>query len=223
VRGFSAIEAGLRTLPLTATTLLVAPLAGRLLSRVGPRKLVVSGLVLTLSALIELAALAPGSSYGLLVPALVALGVGLSLVLPTCVSVALARTPQDQAGIASGVATTARQLGGALGIAVLASLGAQIARFDFHRATSITGDRVDELVSGGRVEPVGTLLGPQAKHAAADAFVSGLNTAMWIAAAAALAALVVAWHGLPAGPSRPRTAEAPTRDQEHPPQARSTA
>src|SRR5581483_3145321 len=82
VRGYSAIGAGLRTLPLTLMTLLIAPVAGRYVGRIGARSLAASGLLLTTSALLALTRLPPTSGYLGLALTLAALGTGIALALP---------------------------------------------------------------------------------------------------------------------------------------------
>jgi len=206
VRGYDAIGAGLRTLPLTATTLLIAPAAGRLAPRLGAHRLVVAGMLLTAAALLGLTRISADSGYGVLAASLLVLGAGVALVLPAMAAVALVRVPPERAGIASGVATTARQLGGALGIAVLASLGARLAIGRFHQLAPDPGSAVDELVGGGRVRAVGQLAGRHAHDAATTAFMHGMTTAIWIALAALALVVPVALLGRGAAAGRSEVA-----------------
>src|SRR3954468_8446331 len=118
VAGYGAVAAGVRTLPLTVTTLIVAPIAGKIATRRGPVPVLAVGLVVTGAAFAALAQVDTGTGYGYLAAALLTLGAGLALVLPTAVAVMLDGVAPDQAGVAGGLATMARQAGGALGLAV---------------------------------------------------------------------------------------------------------
>ncbi|MFL6126351.1 DHA2 family efflux MFS transporter permease subunit [Actinophytocola sp.] len=122
--GASPLEAGLRTLPWTMAPMLVAPLAGLvLIRRFGARALIVTGLVLLAVALGWLAAVsAVGVGYGTVVVPFVLAGVGMGLEFAPMSTVALASVPADRQGIASGTVNTMRQLGVAVGVAVLASV-----------------------------------------------------------------------------------------------------
>ncbi|MGM7421455.1 DHA2 family efflux MFS transporter permease subunit [Cellulosimicrobium sp. ES-005] len=125
--GFSPLEAGVRTLPWTAAPMVVAPLAGALAGRLGTRPLVVGGLVLQAAALGWMAALVgSGTSYAALVPAFVLAGVGMGLTFAPVSTAALAGVGDADHATASGVNATVREVGVALGVAVLtaAFLGA---------------------------------------------------------------------------------------------------
>jgi EmrB/QacA subfamily drug resistance transporter len=208
VRGYSAIGAGLRTLPLTLMTLLIAPVAGRYVGRLGARRIATAGMLLTLAALLALTHLAPSTSYLGLALTLALLGAGLALALPVAATVAISSSDPGRVGISAGVATMTRQLGGALGLAVLVPLGARLAAARYPRPAS---PRILELVKGGEARAVGRLLGPQAQTHAADAFVAGIGHTLWLAAAVAALALLAATV-LPA-PARLRHADQPALER----------
>jgi nitrate/nitrite transporter NarK len=119
----SPLEAGIRTLPWTGMPMLVAPLAGLLSDRIGSRPLMVAGLSLQAIAIGWLAAVStPTVAYGALVIPFVLAGTGMALVFaPTANAVLNAVRPQE-AGQASGATNAIREVGGVLGIAVLASV-----------------------------------------------------------------------------------------------------
>ncbi|MGH9055242.1 MAG: DHA2 family efflux MFS transporter permease subunit [Acidimicrobiales bacterium] len=123
VQHYSPLGAGLRTLPWTAMPMLVAPLAGALLDRVGGRRMLTAGMALMAAGLAWLAlVLSPTVPYADLVPAFVMAGVGMALFFVPVASVVLGSVGRADEGVASGVNNATRELGGVLGIAVLSSI-----------------------------------------------------------------------------------------------------
>jgi EmrB/QacA subfamily drug resistance transporter len=123
VQGYSPLEAGLRTLPWTGMPMLVAPVAGVLSDRLGSRPLMAVGLFLQSAALIWLAAVStPDVAYGVLVPAFVMGGTGMALVFAPAANAVLGSVRPEEAGQASGANNAIRELGGVLGVAVLAAI-----------------------------------------------------------------------------------------------------
>lgn len=130
VQGYSALEAGLRTLPWTGMPMLVAPIAGVLSDRLGPRPLMALGLGLQSAAIAWLALVsAVDTPYGLLVPAFVAGGTGMALVFAPSANAVLSAVHPVEAGQASGATNTIRELGGVMGVAVLAAVFAAFGGF----------------------------------------------------------------------------------------------
>jgi EmrB/QacA subfamily drug resistance transporter len=124
VQGWSPLQAGLRSLPNTLAVVVSAPLAGRLASRYGYRVPVVAGLLLAGAALWALAGIEVGTPYAELWWKLAMLGAGLGLSISPATAAGVAAMPGTQAGVASAVITTSRQVGGALGVAVLGAVAA---------------------------------------------------------------------------------------------------
>jgi EmrB/QacA subfamily drug resistance transporter len=123
VQGYSPLEAGLRTLPWTGMPMLVAPVAGVLSDRLGSRPLMAVGLFLQSAALIWLAAVSTRDvAYGVLVPAFVMGGTGMALVFAPAANAVLGSVRPEEAGQASGANNAIRELGGVLGVAVLAAI-----------------------------------------------------------------------------------------------------
>jgi EmrB/QacA subfamily drug resistance transporter len=122
VRGLSALHAGLYTLPLAAVTGLASPLSGRIVGRRGPRlPLVVSGLAITAGGVL-LTTLTPTTATGFLMASYVILGIGFGMVNAPITTTAVAGMPLAQAGVAAAVASTSRQVGVTLGVAVMGSV-----------------------------------------------------------------------------------------------------
>jgi EmrB/QacA subfamily drug resistance transporter len=121
VRGYSPLHAGLYTLPMAAMTVLLAPLAGRIVAVRGPRLPTVVAGAATMASGIMLTRLARDTSLGYLIASYVTFGIGSGLVNPPITNAAVSGMPRSQAGVAAGVASTSRQVGTALGVAVLGS------------------------------------------------------------------------------------------------------
>jgi MFS family permease len=114
VHGDGPLGAGLRLLPWTATLFFVAPVAGALADRYGPRRFIGAGLALQA---LGFAVVALDHHYATMVGALMVAGAGVSMALPASISAAVAAVP-EHVGKAAGVNSTLRQLGGVFGIAV---------------------------------------------------------------------------------------------------------
>ncbi|MEU0371337.1 DHA2 family efflux MFS transporter permease subunit [Streptomyces sp. NPDC006283] len=137
VVGYSPTEAGLRMLPWTGMSLLVAPVAGILSDRIGGRPVVTAGLALQAVGLVLFAlVLEPGVSYAALLPALVVSGVGMALYFAPAASVVLSSVRPAELGIASGANNALREVGGALGIAVLGAVFAAQGGYESPQAFS---------------------------------------------------------------------------------------
>jgi EmrB/QacA subfamily drug resistance transporter len=162
VNGYSPIKAGFAFLPMTVLIGVAAGISAKLLGRVGPRPLLVTGMALAGTGMLILGLrLEPGSSYvGVILPSLglVALGMGLAFVALT--SAAVAGVGKADAGIASALLNAGQQVGGALGLAIL---------------TAVSTNRTKDLFSGNPADPV------QAP-AFLDALVSGWSAGFLVAA-----------------------------------------
>ena len=122
-QGLSPLEAGIRTLPWTAMPMLVAPWAGILSDRIGSRPLMATGLALQAGALAWLASISvPDVAYSSLVIPFAMAGAGMALVFAPSANAVLGSVDQRSAGQASGATNAIRELGGVMGIAVLASV-----------------------------------------------------------------------------------------------------
>ncbi|MFB4304669.1 MFS transporter [Actinomadura sp. GTD37] len=120
-RGDDPLAAGLHLLAWTASVTLVAPVAGRLVNRVGARPLAALGLALQAAGMGWLALVAtPSVPYGAMIAPMLIAGAGVSMAMPAAQSAVLNAVAPEQIGKASGVFNTGRQLGGVFGVAVLA-------------------------------------------------------------------------------------------------------
>jgi predicted MFS family arabinose efflux permease len=123
-RGLSPLEAGLATAPLALMTVLASPLSGRLVGRRGPRgPLLIAGVALVVACLM-LTAVDASTPLAWLIAAYVVFGIGMGFVNAPITNTAVSGMPRAQAGVAAAIATTSRQVGFALGVAVAGAVGA---------------------------------------------------------------------------------------------------
>ncbi|MFF4231523.1 DHA2 family efflux MFS transporter permease subunit [Streptomyces sp. NPDC001820] len=123
VAGYSPTEAGLRMLPWTGMPLIVAPIAGYLSDKIGGRPVVATGLALQAVGLgLFAVVLEPGVSYAAQLPGLILSGVGMALYFAPAASVVMSSVRPAEQGVASGANNALREVGGALGIAVLGAV-----------------------------------------------------------------------------------------------------
>ena len=122
VLGYSAIETGASFLPMTVLIMLLAPLAGRITDRTGPRPLMVAGMTLLAGSLLLFSTLDERSSFWQIVPGLVVGGIGMAITMAPTMAAAMGSVPVDKAGVGSAVINSMRQVGGALGIAVMGTV-----------------------------------------------------------------------------------------------------
>jgi EmrB/QacA subfamily drug resistance transporter len=200
VLGYSPLEAGLALAPVAVLMMGLSPRVPRLVERFGPARVGPLGLLLMAAGFGVVSAAGVGSGYALLFAGLVLLGAGAALATTPATTAIVSSLPQSKQGVASAVNDLAREVGGALGIAVLGS-----ALTDRYQAG--TGDAVAQLPPQlahhaqdalPAALAIAERLGPRGGELAAQAqgaFVDGLGLAMWIAAAAvAIAAGLVLWR-----------------------------
>ncbi len=226
VQGYTPLEAGLRTLPTTVGIFAVAPLAGLLTARLGPRLPIVLGALLGALALFLLLGLAPDSSYTSIWWNFGLFGIGIGLILSPVTTAVLSATPPTRAGLGSSVNNTSRQVGFSLGVAVLGSFVLQ--QFASNIASQLTQRGVpaslgatiaSRIASAGaqasQVRLAGRLpLPPAVLHQAINqAFVDALHGSFLIAAISLLVAAVLVAFLLGQKQSAPRTSVAPADAQ----------
>jgi len=129
---YSPLEAGVRFLPTTLMVVIVAPIAGRLTDKIGPRPLITAGLTLVASSLLWQSFLTPTSGFDFLLPGFVLMGIGIALVMSPMSTAAMNAVDQSKAGVASGILSMSRMVGGTLGVAVLGTfIGQTASQADF--------------------------------------------------------------------------------------------
>lgn len=201
ILGYTPLEAGVRFLPSTLMIVAIAPVAGRLSDRYGPRWLIGGGLLIVAASLFSFSKIAVDSSYLDLLPGFMLLGIGIAMTMSPMTSAAMNAVPVQKAGIASGVLSMFRMVGGSLGVAVTGAIFQGLV--SSHLDSLLTGsgisavDRseISEQLGSGSVSGALKGLDPvQAKEAAAagaDSFVYALGHAMSVSAVVALVGAVI--------------------------------
>ncbi len=175
VLGYSALRSGFAFLPFSVGIILTAGIVARLLPGLGPRPLMVGGLVMATAGMLWLTQISPTTSYAThVLPALLVMSAGMAGVFIPAASTALVGVGGHDAGVASAVLNTAQQIGGSLGTALLNTL----------YASAVTG-----IMVADRLTPVQTPYGLQPPP---EALVHGYAVAFFWGSMLLLAALVVA-------------------------------
>ena len=128
VLGYSPLQAGVRFLPSTMMIMVIAPLAGRLTDRVGPRPLMTFGLLSVSAAVFWQSHLTVHSSYESLLPGFILMGIGMGFVMSPMSTAAMNSVEQTKAGVASGILSMNRMVGGTFGVAILGAMVATLGR-----------------------------------------------------------------------------------------------
>lgn len=208
ILGYSPLEAGIRFLPSTLVIIAAGPIAGRLADRVGPRPLMVAGLLVVAVSLAWQSRVQVDTSYGFLVGAFVLMGLGMGLVMSPMSMAAMNAVDRTKAGVASGTLSMFRMVGGTFGVAALGALVAAIGRHDLEQSLPGLPDGARDALVDGLGSGAGLASAPpQAVDAARAAFVDALGTGLTISAIALAVAAVAAWFlispGTPAAAPRP--------------------
>jgi EmrB/QacA subfamily drug resistance transporter len=200
ILGYTPLEAGIRLLPMAGVMIVVSPLSAKVVERIGSKIVVATGLTVGAVGLILASRLTVGASYPEVLAALVVLAAGLALVMPSATESIMGSLPLAKAGVGSAVNDTTRQVGGALGVAVLGSV-----------MSSTYGPRVTDALNGfpvsseqataihdqiGAAMQAASEIGGEPGRTLADvasrAFADGMSTAFIIGATAlALGAVIV--------------------------------
>lgn len=205
VHGMSPVDAGLHLLPLTGMMIVASPLAGAMITKVGPRILLAGGMVCTAVAMFGISTLETDTGSGLMSIWFGLLGLGLAPVMVGATEVIVGNAPMELSGVAGGLQQAAMQIGGSLGTAVLGAVMASKVDSDLAgnwkdaglpELTPQQADQASEAVRVG-VPPVapGTPAEVAGKitDVAHDTFISGMSLASLVAAGVAVVAVFVAF------------------------------
>jgi EmrB/QacA subfamily drug resistance transporter len=204
VHGFSALEAGVWSLPVAAGIALGGPLSARLSERIGAKLTVSGGLLVVAAGLVVYSTADAASGFGLIGAAEAIMGAGIGLAMTPATDSIMGTLPPERASVGSAMNDTVRQVGGALGVAILGSVLSSHYRDGMDGAThglpaGAAGAARDSIAGASAVaERVGGAAGQAMHHTASLAFVGGMQIAMLVAAAVTLAGAAVALVLLPA-------------------------
>jgi EmrB/QacA subfamily drug resistance transporter len=204
VHGLDPIAAGVHLLPMTAMLIVGSPLAGTVISRIGPRLPIVAGMAMAAVAMFGLSRLGATTSPNETIVWFVLLGLGLAPVMVGATDVIVGNAPAELAGVAGGLQSTAMQLGGAFGTAVLgAIMTAKIdstlsARWHAAHLPALTATQLAQVKSAVSVgvapvtqhtpAPVASVI----THISHATYTAGMHNAFLAAAAVALAGAGIA-------------------------------
>jgi EmrB/QacA subfamily drug resistance transporter len=202
VMGFSPLEAGVRLLPFAVVILVVSPLSARIVEHIGTKVTVASGLTITGIGMVLMVGLQPDSSYGALAWRMVLWAFGQALVMAPATESIMGSLPLAKAGVGSAVNDTTRQVGGALGVAIVGSVmsstyGSRVA--DFFAGTPAAGSGAEEIAKeslGGALAVASRV--PGLSDLAQSAFVDGMHAGVLVAGGVAFVGAIVAAMWLPA-------------------------
>ncbi|MGI8776050.1 MAG: MFS transporter [Acidimicrobiales bacterium] len=223
VLGYSALEAGAALIPIAAVLMVCAPLSAKLVEGVGTKVIVAGGLVGVAAGLAVMSTLGASSGYGPVLLSLVVLGAGMGFTMAPATESIMGSLPLGKAGVGSAVNDTTRQVGGALGVAILGSLvsssyGTRVVeafRAGGVRGPAVTAARDSIGAAVGVAQGVGGAPGRALATAARVAYVDAMGPAVMVAAAAALLGAVIAAVFLPArAPEPPAPAPAAAADED---------
>ena len=203
VQGNSAFRAGLFILPAAATVMVGAPIAGLLTKRFGPRIFAIIGALAMMLGMLWLAQLDVDSSYLTVVIGLVAFGLGVGLAMAPMTDTVMAAVPVNLAGIGSATNDVSRELGSALGIAILGSVVNTLYQGDVQNALEGAGvsaavvDTVSEgigvaVITAGGLAAASPELAATITDAANIAFVDAITTVFYVGAGFVGAAVLFA-------------------------------
>ncbi|MGF1340446.1 MFS transporter [Streptomyces flavovirens] len=212
VRGFTPVEAGVRTLPFSLATVVAAPLGAALTQRFGPRVTMPAGMALQAVAALWMLTWEAGSSYASLWPPFLAIGLGVGIVMSASSDAIVGNAPRKDGGVAGGLQATSLQIGGALGTSVLVSL------ISGKVGSTLTGEltsagvpadaaagfeEAKDAVSMG-VSPVSSGMTAQLRAAVVEgsgnAFMNGLHAAVLVTAVLCVAGALLAGFGMRSKP-----------------------
>ena len=139
VHGYSPLGAGLRMIPYACTMMIVAPMSARVVERLGTKRVVTTGLLVVATGLVSLSFLTATTPYPLVITLFCLMAVGMGMTMAPATESVMGSLPREKAGVGSAVNDTTRQVGGALGVAVIGSV-----------VSSVYAHHVDDVAAATR-------------------------------------------------------------------------
>ena len=204
VMGYSPLSAGVHTIPFALAVMVMAPRSAKLVERFGTKRVVATGMLLFAVGLVVASMSTVSSGYGIVLAAIVLMGSGMGLTIAPATESIMGSLPKEKAGVGSAVNDTTRELGGALGVAVVGSVLSSV--YTAHLTDAAAG-RLPQPALDAATSSVGAALavaqrvGPAAEPlvtAARQAFVDGMVIGSRLTAVVAVIGALVALKWLPA-------------------------
>jgi Na+/melibiose symporter-like transporter len=206
VLGYSPLQTGVRLLAFAIPMVIIAPLSARFVQHVGTKVVVAGGMALTTLGLVLLSFVQADSSYPSFAWKMVLMASGLALTMAPATESIMGSLPLAKAGVGSAVNDTTRQVGGALGVAVLGSVYTSI--YGSHIASALQGQPVPPEVLdvakqsvGGALQAaaqIGGQVGQTLADAARSAFIDGFHASLLAGAGVTFVGVIVTAVWLPA-------------------------
>jgi MFS transporter, DHA2 family, multidrug resistance protein len=194
VLGYSPLEAGLWSVPAAAAFVVGSQLTPPLAARVRPPVAMLGGIVVAIAGVALLAQVGESGGPGLLVAGLVILSLGMAPLFTLAADLALGSAPPERAGAASGISETSSELGGALGLALMGTIGTAVYRNETAEAfpEGVAGEANDTLAGAIAVaDRLPQALAAEVLEPAREAFVQGLQVAATVSGVLVAAAAVM--------------------------------
>jgi hypothetical protein len=207
VLGYDPLGAGLRSLPFAVVLLVVANTTPRLVRWAGTRAVITTGLGIVAASMALRAGFTVHSGFPAILVSQCVFALGMGLTIAPATASIMGAVPAGRAGVGSAINDTTRQVGGALGVAVMGSIGASVYR---HSAThALAGAQLSAAVSAKALDSVGAALGAAGSlppglsetvsAAAKQAFIRGQDVSSLVGLGVAIAGALLAWRFIPEG------------------------
>ena len=203
--------------------MIVAPLSARLVEKAGTKRVVFTGLMLIVTGLLLLSTIGPDTEYVVVISFFVVMASGMGMTMAPATESVMGSLPREKAGVGSAVNDTTRQVGGALGVAIIGSVVSSLYAGHIADAASAAGLdaattaraeeslRAAQLVAQSLGESGASFLG-----SANAAFVDALSVGLRLAAAVVFVTGIMAWRFLPSHAARPAQGHVPPTDAAEP-------
>jgi EmrB/QacA subfamily drug resistance transporter len=199
VLGYSPSAAGLRMLPYAGAMIVAAPMSSKLVVRLGTKRVVTAGMLTFAAGLAIAATITTATGYGRLGIAMLFMGAGMGLAGAPATESIMGALPSDRAGIGSAVNDTTRELGGALGVAIVGSIVSSLYSNQLTLPDNLPAPAAAAArESLGAAVQVGGDVGTQVAEAAREAFTHAMSRGSIVVACVAGIGALVAWRYLPA-------------------------
>jgi hypothetical protein len=210
VLGFTALETGVRLLPIAGTMVVISPMSAQIAARLGIKITVGLGILLAALGMLYYSQIAEvDTSYATIVPSLIVVSAGMAMAMSPATDSIMGAVPVNKAGVGSAMNDTTRELGGALGVAILGTVmnSAYLSKIDaliaspaLQSAPAEALKAIESSIQGAHavaasipVPEVGTLIVTTAN----EAFTKGMTDAMTIGAVIMIAAAAYVFAFLP--------------------------